>query len=121
MGKNNQDLYPGESLETIFCSKLLKFFAADCGSGIFLPPDPGWKKSDPTTCTDTCALPASTTLYRICLLALLTDEARGVTKRCRLSWLTNSALVYEPQCGGIRGVAGSRPRSTVVHRSPNKL
>ena len=24
----------------------------------------------------------------------------GVTKRCRLSWLTNSALVYEPNCGG---------------------
>jgi hypothetical protein len=23
-----------------------------------------------------------------------------VTKRCRLSWLTNSALVYEPKCGG---------------------
>jgi hypothetical protein len=25
---------------------------------------------------------------------------RGVTKRCRLSWLTNSVLVYEPKCGG---------------------
>jgi hypothetical protein len=24
----------------------------------------------------------------------------GVTKRCRLSWLTNSALVYEPKCWG---------------------
>jgi hypothetical protein len=27
---------------------------------------------------------------------------QGVTKRCRLSWLTNSALVlavYEPKCG----------------------
>jgi hypothetical protein len=23
----------------------------------------------------------------------------GVTKRCRLSWLTNSALVYEPKYG----------------------
>jgi hypothetical protein len=23
-----------------------------------------------------------------------------VTKICRLSWLTNSTLVYEPQCGG---------------------
>jgi hypothetical protein len=22
------------------------------------------------------------------------------TKRCRLSWLTNSTLVYEPKCGG---------------------
>jgi hypothetical protein len=28
---------------------------------------------------------------------------RGVTKRCRLSWLTNSALVYEPKCGGGGG------------------
>ena len=25
---------------------------------------------------------------------------QGVTKRCRLSWLTNSVLVYEPNCGG---------------------
>jgi hypothetical protein len=25
---------------------------------------------------------------------------QGVTKKCRLSWLTNSALVYEPKCGG---------------------
>ncbi len=46
---------------------------------------------------------------------------QGVTKRCRLSWLTNSALVYEPECGGSGGVAGSQPMSTAVHRSPNKL
>jgi hypothetical protein len=46
---------------------------------------------------------------------------QGVTKRCRLSWLTNSALVYEPKCGGGGGVAGSHPISTAVHRSPNKL
>jgi hypothetical protein len=26
---------------------------------------------------------------------------QGVTKRCRLSWLTNSALEYEPKCGGV--------------------
>jgi hypothetical protein len=24
---------------------------------------------------------------------------QGVTKRCLLSWLTNSVLVYEPNCG----------------------
>jgi hypothetical protein len=44
------------------------------------------------------------------------DFCQGVTKRCRLSWLTNSALVYERKCGGGgRGVvAGSQPRS------PNK-
>jgi hypothetical protein len=30
-----------------------------------------------------------------------------VTKKCRLSLLTNSALVYEPKCRGRGGVAGS--------------
>ena len=25
---------------------------------------------------------------------------QGVTKRCRLPWLTNGALVSEPKCGG---------------------
>ncbi len=46
--------------------------------------------------------------------------AQGVTKRSCLSWLTNSALVYEPKCrggGGGGGVAGSQPMSTAVHRS----
>jgi hypothetical protein len=37
----------------------------------------------------------------------------------RLSWLTNSALVYEPKCGGmgegVPGVSGSQPMSTAVH------
>ncbi len=37
------------------------------------------------------------------------------TNRCRLSWL------YEPQCEGKGGSAGSLPISTAVHRSPNKL
>ncbi len=32
-----------------------------------------------------------------------------VTKRCRLFWLTNSTLVYEPKCGGGGGFAGSKP------------
>jgi hypothetical protein len=39
----------------------------------------------------------------------------GITKRCRLSWLTNSALVYEPKCGGTRGHAGSQPMSTAEY------
>jgi hypothetical protein len=39
-----------------------------------------------------------------------------VTKRCCLSWLTNSAFVYEPKCGG-RGVAGSQPMSTALHNA----
>jgi hypothetical protein len=40
-----------------------------------------------------------------------------VTKRCRLSLLTNSALVYEPKCGG-GGVAESQPTSKAVHMEP---
>jgi hypothetical protein len=34
--------------------------------------------------------------------------------RCRLSLLTNSALVYEPKYRA-RGVAGSQPMSTTVY------
>ncbi len=45
----------------------------------------------------------------------------GVSKRCRPSWLTNSALVNEPKYGAKGGVAGSQPISIAVHRSPNKL
>jgi hypothetical protein len=33
-------------------------------------------------------------------LKSLKIRAQGVTKRCRLSWLTNSAHVYEPDAGG---------------------
>ncbi len=40
---------------------------------------------------------------------------QGVTKRCRLFLLTNSALVYESQCGGMRAIAGSRPMISAVH------
>jgi hypothetical protein len=36
-----------------------------------------------------------------------------VTKRCRLSWLTNSALLYKPKCGGW--IAGSQPMRTAEH------
>jgi len=41
-------------------------------------------------------------------------ETPGITKRGRLSLLTNSAFVYESKCGG-GGVAGSQPMSTAVH------
>ncbi len=34
------------------------------------------------------------------------SEEQRVTKRCRLSWLTNSALVYEPLCGEKGGGGG---------------
>ncbi len=39
---------------------------------------------------------------------------QGVTKRCRLSWLTNSALAYECEWLG-EGGAGPQPMSTAVH------
>ena len=32
--------------------------------------------------------------------ALADTSTHVVTKRCRLSWLTNSTLVYEPKCVG---------------------
>ncbi len=30
-------------------------------------------------------------------------RSQGITKTCRLSWLTNSAPAYEPKCGGGGG------------------
>ncbi len=45
-------------------------------------------------------------------------DNQGYFKRCRLSWLTNSVLAYEPNCGGRGGVAGSQPMSTAVHMAP---
>jgi hypothetical protein len=48
---------------------------------------------------------------------------RGVTKRRRLSWLTNTAPSYmSPNAGDgrRRGVAGSQPMSTAVHMEPKK-
>jgi hypothetical protein len=43
-------------------------------------------------------------------------EQQGVTKRCRLSWLTNSALVVRVQMHGEGGgVAGSQPMTKAVH------
>jgi hypothetical protein len=49
---------------------------------------------------------------------------QGVIKRCRLSWLTNSALVYEPKCGGAGGGScgvSANEYCTAVHIEPNKL
>ncbi len=52
----------------------------------------------------------------------LLPNPRGITKRFRLPWLTNSALIccMSPNAG-VGGVAGSQPMNTAVHRSPNKL
>ncbi len=38
--------------------------------------------------------------------------APGVTKRCRLSWLTNSAFVYEPKYEGGKELRGLRNEYT---------
>ncbi len=43
---------------------------------------------------------------------------QGVTKRCRLPWLANSALVCEPKCGGMGKACWSQP---VVHMDHKKL
>ncbi len=40
---------------------------------------------------------------------------QGVTKRSRLSLLTNSALVIRVQIRGRGGVAGTEPVSTALH------
>ncbi len=48
------------------------------------------------------------------------DQFASVTKRCRLSWLTNSALVYEPKSGGWGRVAGPA-RWGLGTWNPNKL
>jgi hypothetical protein len=40
---------------------------------------------------------------------------QGVTKRRRLSWLTNSALVYEPKCGGGGGCGVSANEYSCKH------
>jgi hypothetical protein len=46
---------------------------------------------------------------------------QGVTKRCRLPWLTNSALVYEPKCRGKRGgVAGPQSISRATNTQEPK-
>ncbi len=48
----------------------------------------------------------------------LLSHSHGVTKKCRLSWLTSSAPYMSPNAGGggLRGgVLGSQPMSTAVH------
>jgi hypothetical protein len=40
---------------------------------------------------------------------------QGITKRCRLFWLTNSALAYEPKCGDRGGLRVSADEDSCVH------
>ncbi len=46
---------------------------------------------------------------------------QGVTKRCRLSWLTIGALEYEPKCGGRGELRGLSRWVQLYAWSPNKL
>jgi hypothetical protein len=81
-------------------TELVLFYSANvqysiCRSGLVCGPEPG---------------------------ALLAEgPQQGVTKRFRITWLTNSALVYEPKCREWGGVAGSQPMSTAVLRSRTKF
>ncbi len=43
---------------------------------------------------------------------------KGVTKRCRLPWLTNSAIVYEPKYGGMGGGGGEHTMIYAVNFEP---
>jgi hypothetical protein len=45
----------------------------------------------------------------------------GVTKRCRLPWLTNSALVYKPKCWGRGELRGLSQWVQLCTWSPNTL
>ncbi len=62
----------------------------------------------------------SLALLGTCMVSPLFRHQQEVTKRCYLSWLTNSTLVYEPKCGG-GGVVVFQPMSTAVNRSLNNL
>ncbi len=71
-----------------------------------------------------CSLTLKVVFFNIMYLLggkRLKTQLQGVTKRCRPSWLTISAILYEPKCGGKR--EGSQPMSTVqlCTWSPNKL
>ncbi len=51
---------------------------------------------------------------------LIIERGDGVTEGCRLSWLTNSALVYEPKCGGEGGGVPANDY-TAVHKMHMEL
>ncbi len=72
---------------------------------------------EPTATNNTvCAVPSASTYKEVS--RQLPAGGHKEMSSCRLSWLTNSALVYEPKCGGRGGVAGSRLMSTAVRMEP---
>jgi hypothetical protein len=61
-------------------------------------------------------------LKKLTVFDMYDTGKQGVTKRCLLSWLTNSALVYEPICWGIGGRGwGVSASSCACTWSTNKL
>jgi hypothetical protein len=57
-------------------------------------------------------------MFAECNLTTMISVNQGVRKICRLSLLTNSALVYEPKCGGRGGVVGSQQMNTALQMKP---
>jgi hypothetical protein len=50
------------------------------------------------------------------------NRSQGFTKKCRLSWPTNNALVFEPKCGGGGGGCGvSANEYSCAHGARMKL
>ncbi len=58
-------------------------------------------------------------MYSVMYCIVVDQEMQGVTKRCRLSLLTNSALVFEPKCGGSCGVTSNK--YSCAHGAPITL
>jgi hypothetical protein len=81
--------------------KILLSLLQYCVSGMFIYriPDPHFSISDPGSMV----------------------QNRGVTKIWRLSLLTNSALVYEPKCGGGESCGVPANEYSCAPRSPNNF
>jgi hypothetical protein len=56
--------------------------------------------------------------YTLTIKRGVSTAVQGVTKTCRLSWVTNSALVYEPKCGGREGGSCGISASTAEYMEP---
>jgi hypothetical protein len=61
------------------------------------------------------AQPKNLAARRIIIHPQTESSRQGVTKICRLSWLTNGALVYEPKCAGGGGCGVSANEYISAH------
>jgi hypothetical protein len=62
-----------------------------------------------------CNIVINAMFMRHAIFLHIGQRTQGVTNRCRLVWLTYSALVYDPKCEGNvggGGLQGSQPMST---------